>query len=166
MSHTDTSHTTGSCNWINSHILDGVLPAFFLLLQQDSRKLLSRNTWLANYSELRNTEIRFVQIVAAFVQNFFLDICIVWGFPLEALVPSVPREQNSANVSSECLSSAPDTTQHLTFECICQKCKILLSILQNEFVQIAKYYFSYCKMYLSKLQNVFFHIAKYISINC
>ena len=113
MSHTDTSHTTGSCNWINSHILDGVLPAFFLLLQQDSRKLLSRNTWLANYSELRNTEIRFVQIVAAFVQNFFLDICIVWGFPLEALVPSVPREQNSANVSSEWLSSALDTTQHV-----------------------------------------------------
>ena len=57
--------------------------------------------------------------------EFLLDVCIVWGFPLEAFVPSVPWRQNRANVSSECLSSAP--TPHPW---------MYLSKLQNVFVQI------------------------------
>ena len=59
--------------------------------------------------------------------EFLLDVCIVWGFPLEAFVPSVPWRQNRANVSSECLSSAP--TPHPW---------MYLSKLQNVFCSIAK----------------------------
>ena len=69
----------------------------------------------------RYFEFRVLQIVAngwkwfgcTLPQNFF-GTFVLWGFPLEALVPSVPRGQNSANVSSEWLSSASGTIQHLT----------------------------------------------------
>ena len=103
---------------------------------QETSLILAQNTYFMYFNQIldetwgevnlslqwtRYFEFRVLQIVAngwkwfgcTLPQNFF-GTFVLWGFPLEALVPSVPRGQNSANVSSEWLSSASGTIQHLT----------------------------------------------------